>query len=245
MAAETFFGKLANDVLEATEHIATRMEEGISVLTTGDLPNAGERGNAQLTNLDEFDLDSLSEEEIQRLLSQEIMENSPLSGIADSVIGDIVAGQIGPSTPLEHFHAFRSAIRWTEPFVLCLLGFQIFMFLACLWASRKDRGITPRIIILVAIGVLVRSAERLNTLAAQNWDSIATQNYFDRRGIFVGIMLCAPLLLDCMVMLFMFLKEASQLLVQVKKQEMAQKKKSQEGTRPGGKNRAAKTRKEE
>jgi hypothetical protein len=144
---------------------------------------------------------------------------------------------------MEHFHAFRSAIRWTEPFVLCLIGFQIFMFLVCIWASRKDRGMTPRLIILVVIGVTVRSAERLNNLAAQNWESVATQDYFDRRGIFVGIMLCGPLVLDCMMMLLLFLREAAQLLIQVKKREITQKKKEEKGS--GGEQRAAKTRKQD
>jgi hypothetical protein len=94
MAAETFFGKIANDVFEATEQIATRMEEGITLITTGQLPNQHQGGNAEPTNLDEFDFDNLSEEDIQKLLGDEMMQNSPLSGIADSVIGDIMAGQV-------------------------------------------------------------------------------------------------------------------------------------------------------
>ena len=100
MAAESFFGKIADDV----EKIATRMEEGWNVSMTGELPNeqqeqppihgVGGSGSVDNIDLDEFDLDGLTEQEIQELLSEEMMQNSPLAGIADSVLGDIMAGQV-------------------------------------------------------------------------------------------------------------------------------------------------------
>lgn len=232
--AERFFGKIASDV----EKIATRMEEGISVLTTGELPkqqqqeqqqgggDEGFGGSEDLADLP--DLEGMSEQEIQKLMETEMMQNSPLAGIAESVVGDIIAGQARPETPLEHFHAFRSAVTWKEPFVLSLLAFHVAVFFLCIWASRKGRGATPRLVILASIFVVVRSAERLNGFAAQNWQSFATQDYFDSRGIFIGIMLCGPLIVDCLVMLFMFLREASQLLVQVKKREVAEKRKKKQ-----------------
>lgn len=79
---------------------------------------------------------------------------------------------------------------------------------------------------MVVIGVIVRSAEWLNGMGARNWQHFATQNYFDKRGIFVGIMLCGPLLLDSFMMLVFFVLEASQLLVDVKRGELARKKKA-------------------
>jgi hypothetical protein len=76
---------------------------------------------------------------------------------------------------------------------------------------------------MVTIAVLVKSAEYLNQTAGENWESFATQNYFDDRGIFVAIMFCSPLLLDSFLMLVMFLREAGQLLVQVKTAEFKKK----------------------
>jgi hypothetical protein len=72
---------------------------------------------------------------------------------------------------------------------------------------------------MLLIAGLVRCAEYINSLASQHWESFATQNYFDERGIFVAIMFCTPLLLDSLIMLLMFLREAGQLLVQVKTAE--------------------------
>ncbi len=81
----------------------------------------------------------------------------------------------------------------------------------------------PRIAVLMTVGVLVRCSELMNGYAALNWQSFATQNYFDRGGIFVGIFFCAPLLLDCFVMLTLLIREASSLLIEVKRLEMKKK----------------------
>ena len=100
------------------------------------------------------------------------------------------------------------------------------MFLLCLFVSTKDRGLAPRVCVLLFIGIIVRSAEWLNLLGEEHWESFANQDYFDKRGVFIGIMLCAPLLLDSLMMLLFFMKEASTLLVHVKRNEIKQKKKS-------------------
>ena len=230
MSEESAFSRVANEVLQAVDHLSTRMEEGLSVLLTGNLPEEEEAstGNQEIPKDDlEFDGD-ISDEDLDQLLNEGMMNDSPLGGIADSVISDIMANQgAGPSSPLEHFHAFRSAITWSETFIQCLITFQITMFLICMWVSRKDRGLTPRVSVMILIGVIVRLAERLNDFGAKHWRTFATQNYFDKGGIFILIMLCAPLLFDCMIMLVMYIREAGQLLVKVKREEIKRKKGTQ------------------
>lgn len=128
---------------------------------------------------------------------------------------------------MEKLDAFRSAITWTEPFIIGLLAFQIVMFMLCLAVSRPNVGLAPRISIMVFIAVLVRSAEKINEIAGQNWKEFCTQNYFDRQGVFVAIMVSGPLLFYCLIMLMLFVREASQLLVTVKTNELKRKKKAQ------------------
>ena len=251
--AEKFFNRIADDVLQVTEKIQAVMEEGVSVLLTGELPSSTKASSSEqssstsssssqqefsVDDIDDLDIDNLSEEEIQQLLDEKadiMMQHSPLKGIADDVMGNIMVGNVGPQTPLEHFHAFRSAIRWSEKFIIGLLTFQFIMFLLCLFVSRKDRGLTPRVCVLVFIGAVVRSAEWLNSLGAKYWERFATQDYFDNRGVFVAIMLSGPLLLDSLMMLFMFVSEASSLLIQVKRAEIKQKKKKEQGSKNNAK----------
>jgi hypothetical protein len=241
------FARLANEVLEATEHVATRMEEGVAALMNG-----GVVGDSAQQQQQEMDHDEL-------LVEQDVI-NSPLQGIAESVIGNIMEGQVrlempnnqkwdtnttclrrlsswrtshflklqvGPQTPMENLQAFCAAINWKEPFIVCILVFQVFAFLLCLWASRPSRALPARIGTMLMIFLLVRSAEYLNSYGAQHWEEFATQNYFDSRGIFTGIFICAPLLLDAFIMLACYLREASQLLVQVKSMELKKKREAE------------------
>ena len=66
-------------------------------------------------------------------------------------------------------------------------------------------------------------------MGGEHWESFATQDYFDKRGYFIGIMLCGPLLLDVLMMLLFFMREASLLLVQVKRTEIQRKKQKKNG----------------
>ena len=86
MGAETesYWTKLANDVLEATEQIAIRMEEGINALMSGDAAKSDDQAKEPEQHNDEV----LDDEEFDD------MDGSPLEGIADSVIGDIMSNQV-------------------------------------------------------------------------------------------------------------------------------------------------------
>lgn len=104
--SEGIFNRLANEVLEASEQIVNRFEEGYNVLTTGELkPDQGSQPPpagatmGSIPNMDDADLDSLSEEDLQRLLEEHLMDSSPLEGIADSVLGDIVSRQVRVPNP--------------------------------------------------------------------------------------------------------------------------------------------------
>lgn len=135
---------------------------------------------------------------------------------------------------MENIQAFRSAINWTEPFILGVVAFQVIMFVLALVVSRQNVGLGARLSVMIFIAVIVRTAERWNALCAQHWEQIATQNYFDKNGVFVAVVVCCPLLMDCLIMLLMFIREAAGLLVKVKSNEMRRKQKKQ-STSKGGK----------
>jgi hypothetical protein len=89
MAETGVFGKIANEILEAAERVATRIEEGISVLSSGKLPDA--------TNEDaDTGGDPIMTQE-EDLVMDDYLDGSPLEGIANSVLGDIMGGQVSVS----------------------------------------------------------------------------------------------------------------------------------------------------
>ncbi len=63
--------------------------------------------------------------------------------------------------------------------------------------------------------LLLLGSERLNALAGAHWRSFSSQNYFDTRGTFAGILWCGPLVLLLTAMLTGFLWRAGKLLVRV------------------------------
>ncbi len=102
---ENLIFKLANEVLEATNQISARFEEGVSVLLGEIGPRATVDGHDGMFSDDqqntagnmeemELDVDGMDEEEIESFLQHQMMHNSPLEGIADSVISDIVSRQV-------------------------------------------------------------------------------------------------------------------------------------------------------
>lgn len=135
---------------------------------------------------------------------------------------------MGPQTTKEHIQAFTAAITWKEPFIQLLLAFHVFIIITAITLSRRG-GIYARMGFMIFVGVIVRLAEYLNIMGNARWNEFATQNYFDRSGIFMGIMVCAPLLLVCLFMLISMIREASNLLGDVtqmkKKAQVRQKEK--------------------
>lgn len=144
---------------------------------------------------------------------------SPLMGMADSVMSDIMSTQVGPQSAKEHIQAFTAAITWNEPFIKSLLAFHLLVITIAVILSRKG-GIYSRMGLMIFAGIIVRLAEWLNAMGASRWKEFATQNYFDKSGIFMGIMVCAPLLMVCLFMLLSMLREASTLLVDVNQMKM-------------------------
>ena len=94
--SESYFTKLTNEILDASEKLTDRFEEGFNILW-GELSQDGSSSGsgastpqAETTN-DEFEGwgDDSQEHEA------EVMdESSPLAGIAESVMGDIMAAQV-------------------------------------------------------------------------------------------------------------------------------------------------------
>ena len=95
------------------------------------------------------------------------------------------------------------------------------MFVSTIYVSRYNSNLAPRLIMMIMIAIIVRTSEYINVYGSQHWKELGmTQNYFDPKGFFMSIMVCSPLLLFSFIMLCFFLREASSLLIQVKKVQL-------------------------
>lgn len=103
----------------------------------------------------------------------------------------------------------------------------------CTILATKKGGMTSRFSVMGTIFIVVRSAEKLNDYGSETWEKFASQNYFDKTGVFVSLMVSAPLLFVSACMLIAILREATTLLIDVKTHEI--KAKARQGGKRGGK----------
>ena len=96
-----------------------------------------------------------------------------------------------PTDAWEAWTAFASAVRWKEPWLVGLLSFHSVCLCTALLA-RKRAGVQCALFVIIC--ALVFMAERINTLCSQHWQAFATQNYFDRHGVFASVMFAWPAL---------------------------------------------------
>ncbi|KAJ7523306.1 hypothetical protein O6H91_18G045900 [Diphasiastrum complanatum] len=92
------------------------------------------------------------------------------------------------NTNTQHFNAqallapilgFIHAVDWTEPWIICVLVFHLFL-LVLVVKSRKHVNVQMAIFLFGVLGVYC--AEYLNTLLSRNWTHFARQQYFDPFG---------------------------------------------------------------
>ena len=117
----------------------------------------------------------------------------------------------------EHAEGFVRAVDWREPWLLGLLAVHCALFMAVV---RLRRSAGAQIGIFLGAGALIYGAEALNDLLAGCWEAFATQNYFDRAGLFTSVVLSGPLLVCCLLTQVNLLAIVSRDLVRLKRMEL-------------------------
>jgi hypothetical protein len=81
--SEGFFTRVANEVLQASDVLTTRFEEGLSSLFNSDIPSKEPLHNVP----------HMGDEEDEFEIEEELM-HSPLQGIAQNIMGDVFSSQV-------------------------------------------------------------------------------------------------------------------------------------------------------
>uniref|UniRef100_A0A7N0RDY8 Transmembrane protein 18 n=1 Tax=Kalanchoe fedtschenkoi TaxID=63787 RepID=A0A7N0RDY8_KALFE len=120
----------------------------------------------------------------------------------------------------DNFIGFFHAIDWKEPWLQCLMSFHVILLLVILF-SRKHTNFQMCLFLLALSGVYF--AESINAILSRNWKSFATQNYFDRQGIFLSALWSGPLLMNAVLILIITLVSLCIQMVKWKKAELRHK----------------------
>mmetsp|Transcript_22211 Transcript_22211/g.38400 ORF Transcript_22211/g.38400 Transcript_22211/m.38400 type:complete len:218 (-) Transcript_22211:16-669(-) len=102
---------------------------------------------------------------------------------------------------------FFESVTWSDK----LIWFFGVLHLALIVTGFKLRNKKPewQLTFMGVLMILIYFSERLNNLGFRHWEKIASQNYFDRNGLFMFIFWAAPMLfLANLVMIRVFVQIA-------------------------------------
>ncbi|CAG7837155.1 unnamed protein product [Allacma fusca] len=117
------------------------------------------------------------------------------------------------------FLIFFQTIEWSEPWLMALVCFHVFITLLTLLSRKRP---TIQAVLFFFLLILIFLSEQLNTLAAENWMYYSKQQYFDSNGMFISLMFSAPLLFNCMLMVANWLLISSELMTSLRRFQLQQ-----------------------
>lgn len=101
-----------------------------------------------------------------------------------------------PQGLLENIEAFVSAVDIYEPIIVSIIALHIVVFILVLILRKNSRTLLVLFVILLGI---CYSLEALNRYLGENWKDLTKQNYFDRSGLFVCVLIGFPCLINCFI----------------------------------------------
>lgn len=116
---------------------------------------------------------------------------------------------------IEGLWTYLSTIDWYDPWFRYLLLFHILCCLMTILITIKKIPILQFAYFGLLL-MMVFFSENLNEWAAQNYKLFSKQQYFDSNGLFISTVFSTPILINCLVMVIMWLLNMSKLMSEVR-----------------------------
>ncbi|XP_033727595.1 transmembrane protein 18-like [Pecten maximus] len=116
--------------------------------------------------------------------------------------------------------SYLKQIDFNEPWFTALGIFHVTCFM--ITASTRNNTMLQCLHFMIML-LLVFFAETLNEWAANNWKLFARQQYFDSNGLFISVIFSTPVLINCLVILVIWLKDMSFIMSETRLLKMSRK----------------------
>jgi transmembrane protein 18 len=126
-----------------------------------------------------------------------------------------------PEGILENLEAFFTAVNIKETFNTSLVIFHILTFVLIL-ATKNYHKVQLGIFIFLLL--LCYFLETINTYLGKHWRDFTSQNYFDKSGFFICVMVGFPALCNCVLVMVNSFRNTFSMLVLVIKKKSKEKK---------------------
>lgn len=113
---------------------------------------------------------------------------------------------------VDAWRGFYAAVDWREGWLRALLAAHACLFVTIV-VTRKNERVQG--VMFCACAAIVFAAERINAWGAARWERFAEQNYFDRRGLFISVVLSTPLVVATLIILVNLLLIMTGMMVEV------------------------------
>ncbi|OWF53060.1 transmembrane protein 18-like [Mizuhopecten yessoensis] len=115
---------------------------------------------------------------------------------------------------------YLKQIDFSEPWFTGLGIFHLTCFM--ITASTRNSSMLQCLHFMVLL-LLVFFAEMINEWAANNWKLFARQQYFDSNGLFISVVFSTPVLINCLVIVVLWLKDMSFMMSETRLLRMTRK----------------------
>ncbi|XP_012555619.1 transmembrane protein 18 isoform X1 [Hydra vulgaris] len=113
---------------------------------------------------------------------------------------------------------FIRALPYNTIWMVCLMLFHIASFLLIISTQNYYK---IQYALFFFFLVLVSLSEKINEIAAQHWKLFSHENFFDSGGLFISTVFSLPLLINCLLLIVIWLKFSFKALVLIKSKKLS------------------------
>ncbi|KAF9949504.1 hypothetical protein BGZ72_008743 [Mortierella alpina] len=137
-----------------------------------------------------------------------------------------------PSTLMEYAQAawidfktassgFISSVEWQQTWIQMILLLHVTLFIIIIVLRNRPNPLAAMLFCTILLAAL---SEPLNGIGSRHWQLFSDDNYFDKHGVFTGVVWAMPLLGNAVLALLLLLRATVKLLVKVKRAQLQERK---------------------